>query len=365
MAEKVTISQLRKMLVGLSSFGTAMSELEKLSDHQKLLSTDLFTIARRSQPNTFTGQDHKNVNLKYSSLSSKFLQKFKTDDITANGNWTFGNNLGSNVKCTGKLVEWNKTEPEVANLTNYGVVTIKYYNENFSKMVQELSSMYYNCKSNTYKLASNEGDIITTDSKKGDLNGGYSFHGTMWEKISNTGPTGVYGSNVMILGMGSCEENNYTRFGECGAGKTGTGNVDSTAGTYTSIIDLQHFPNHSHKFRADNVSFTMTFRIRGTVAPIAGDASSLATVSQWKWSRDGHIGGAYNATTGTLTPLRMSGSTKLTSTMWQGVITVANIVCHPDTGREIASADEYSSHNNVPPVVFMYLHQRSGLTPVR
>lgn len=368
MAEKVTISQLRQMLVGLSSFGTAMSELERLSDHQKLLSTDLFTVARQCQPNSFTGQDHKNVNMKYSSLSVKFLQKFKTDDITANGNWTFGTNLGSNLRCTAELDPWKKSHPETDNLTNYGVVTIGYYKEYFSNMVKELSAMYYDYKSTepAYRFASNDGDIITTNSKRTSLDA-YSFRAstTSWTKIHNTGNTAAFGANVMVLGVGACEANNFTRFGDCKAGEIGPGSEGGTGGEYTSIIDLAHFPNHSHKFRADNVSFTMTFRIRGTVAPIVAD-SAMATLSQYPYSKGKNaLKPAFHGKTGTLTPLRMSGSTWLSSTQWKGVIEVADIVCHPDTGQEVAAADEYSSHNNVPPVIFLFLHERDGSCPVR
>ena len=363
MAQSISIAELREKLIGLSSNGTPITELEKLTDHQSLRGADYFTFARDTIPNPRTGQDHKNLNVKYSVLSAAFIKKFKTDDVTTWSTWTFGDAITSTIRCnTSKLAAWNASNP-AANVNNHAVITIKYYRDNLSKMVRDFSAMYYDCKGGTFKYASRKYDVITTTKPAETLNG-YSFSPAKWNAIQNrtSGDKFARGNYLMLLGVGSCEANNYTKFGRCDAGACvgSTSNLEETAakGTFNSRIDLENFPNHKHKFKADVVSFYMTFRIRGTVVPLAGDASSMVTKSQYKYGNKGNIAKACHAMTATLMPMKMTGEGSLSSKEWEGNLRVANLVCEPNRGNPLPNTNDYSSHNNIPPVIFFFQNER-------
>ena len=347
----ISIAALKQKLKGLKKFGIPLSELERLSDHQDLLPTDKFTIAREAPNfNTLTDQTHKDLNVDYSVLSANFVKKFKKDDITTAGTWTFGSTTTSRIY-SAKTEPWNKTHLEM-NLGNHGAVTIDFYNKNLGKLVEELSVMYFDCNSSTFKLASRTGDIVTT--KKDNLNS-YTFGNGSWQKLQHSGSKG---NHVMILGVGPSEANDYTKHGNTSANEVNVTSVEATGGVYNSRIEIRHFPNHKHKFTADRVNFTMVFRLRGTVCPLACKGDAMIDLSQAK-KKGTPVQGCHSAVAGTLTPFRMTGETSLTSanSQWINKLSVDSNICD-SSGNIVATESDYTAHNNIPPVIFYYLQKR-------
>lgn len=356
---------LKKSIIGLSSTGVAISQLESLSnDLSGLLSSDYFTISKpHAVESVKTGQKSSEVNMRYGVLRTKLVKEFRTKDHFGNkamlGKWVFGTMNQSRIRmATSKIAGYEKIgafnikgnfptlDSTFAN--NHSAINLQFFRERLLPMIDRLSSIYYNSSDAKFTYPTRVGDIESILKRGSGLVPPAGIYSPRWSNITST--------DRLIIGEGSCAENNFERYGTCSAGEmdgyTKNKSPGHTAGEERVVIETRHFPAHKHKIECDTVSFHMEFHLRGTVAAIC------CTTAKNSYGR-GKGGQLFQATTGTLTPYKMTGSVTFSTAHDYG----SSIRIHDDiydSGGNRVRASRASSHNNIPPVIFVRMIKRDS-----
>lgn len=361
----VDMYQLKENIRGLSGTGISISKLTPLSnDLSGLLSSDYFTISRpHAVESVKTGQKATEYNVRYKVLKDRILKDFveknhdgrSTNAMT--GKWIFGTMNQSRIRAnTEKIAGYSKIKAfnindsfpsfdEVTFKNNYSAITLGFFRNRILPIIDRLSSVYYNVKDSRFTYPSRKGDIETILKKGSGLVPPVKIYSATWKNIGD-------GKDRMIIGQGSCEANNFMRYGQCEAGAMDEYTKHSagyTDGEERVLIETKHYPQHKHKIECSTVSFRTAFHLRGTVAALC----CTGVTNNYQTSG----GQQHQATTGTITPFRMTGSVTFSTAAEYGSSIRIHDQIYTTSGNRIVTS-KASSHNNIPPVIMVKMVER-------
>lgn len=368
----VNMHDLKKKIRRISSFGVEISKLDSLSnDVSGLISSDYFTVSRMFGVEVAkTGQAASEMNVRYGTIRSKILDDFKRKDhtgvISMTGKWMFGTMNQSRIYMETSaiahqedVIGFNPNTEIFPTLdasefqNNHSAINFEFFKTKLLPLIDRLSSIYYNVSDKMFTYPSNRNDVETTITI-GTANrfppSKIFGNAVAWGNIITDG------KDRMLLGEGECEENNFTRYGSCLSGEMNSLTKNKAPGTVGGeervVIAPEHFPAHTHKIQCDTVSFTCSFHLRGTIASIC------CTKVTNNYMKPGSSGLQHQATQGTIVPFKMTGSATLsTKDLWGNSIRIHEAV-YDASGKRITTS-RTSSHNNVPPVIFVRMSRRT------